>query len=101
MVVAILGLITLDLSAQDATTKQPQKFSLQEAVAYAKKYNNALKNGTLDVLAAEKKVKEVLAIGLPNISASGSFMNNIVVPSNVINFGGQSTVIKFGNDRID
>ena len=42
MVVAILGLITLDLSAQDATTKQPQKFSLQEAVAYAKKYNNRL-----------------------------------------------------------
>lgn len=98
MVAAILGLMALNLKAQDAASKQPQKFTLQEAVAYAKKYNNALKNGTLDVLAAEKKVKEVLAVGLPNVSASGSFMNNIVVPSNVINFGGQSTVIKFGNE---
>lgn len=63
---------------QQAETK---KFSLQDAVAHAKKYNNTLKNSALDVLAAEKKVKEVLAIGLPNVTASGSFMNNVQVPT--------------------
>lgn len=81
MVAAILGLMALNLKAQDAATKQPQKFSLQEAVAYAKKYNYTLKNSSLEVLAAEKKVKEVIAMGLPNISATGSFMNNITVPT--------------------
>jgi outer membrane protein TolC len=81
MVIAILGLMALNLKAQDAATKQPQKFSLQEAVAYAKKYNYTLKNSSLEVLAAENKVKEILALGLPNITASGTFMNNIQVPT--------------------
>lgn len=81
MVAALLGLLAFNLRAQDAGTKQPQKFSLQEAVAYAKKYNYTLKNNALEVLAAEKKVKEVLAMGLPNVSASGTFMNNIQVPT--------------------
>lgn len=73
-----------------------KKLSLQEAVAHAKKYNNTLKNSSLDVLAAEKKVKEVLASGLPNVNATGSFTNYLTVPSNVINFGGVQQVIQFG-----
>ena len=81
-------------NAQQKT--ETKKFSLQEAVAHAKKYNNTLKNSALDVLAAEKKVKEVLASGLPNINATGSFNNYIVVPSSVIDFGGQRQVIRFG-----
>jgi outer membrane protein len=81
-------------NAQQQT--ETKKFSLQEAVAYAKKYNNTLKNSALDVLAAEKKVKEVLASGLPNVNATGSFNNYIVVPSSVIDFGGQRQVIRFG-----
>ncbi len=81
-------------NAQQQT--ETKKFSLQEAVAHAKKYNNTLKNSTLDVLAAEKKVNEVLASGLPNINATGSFNNYIVVPSSVIDFGGQRQVIRFG-----
>lgn len=96
MVIAILGLMALNLKAQDAATKQPQKFTLQEAVAYAKKYNYTLKNSSLEVLAAEKKVKEVLAAGLPNVNASGTLNNYITVPSNVIDFGGQRQVIRFG-----
>lgn len=81
MVAALLGLLAFNLRAQEAGTKQPQKFSLQEAVAYAKKYNYTLKNSALEVIAAEKKVKEVLAMGLPNVSATGTFMNNIQVPT--------------------
>lgn len=81
-------------NAQQQT--ETKKFSLQEAVAHAKKYNNTLKNSALDVLAAEKKVKEVLASGLPNVNATGSFNNYLVVPSSVIDFGGQRQVIRFG-----
>ena len=75
---------------------ETKKFSLQDAVAHAKKYNGTLKNSALDVLAAEKKVKEVLAMGLPNVNASGGFNNYIVVPSSVIEFGGQRQIIRFG-----
>jgi outer membrane protein TolC len=96
MVAALLGLLAFNLKAQDAGTKQPQKFTLQEAVAYAKKYNYTLKNSALEVLAAEKKVKEIVAMGLPNVSASGSFNNYITVPSNVIVFGNVQQVIRFG-----
>lgn len=90
----LLSLIALGLYAQQQT--EPKKFSLQEAVSYAKKYNNTLKNNELEVLAAEKKVKEVLSAGLPNVSASGTFNNYITVPSNVIDFGGVRQVIQFG-----
>lgn len=94
MVAALLGLLAFNLKAQDAGTKQPQKFSLQEAVAYAKKYNYTLKNSALEVLAAEKKVKEILALGLPNVTASGSFMNNITVPTQSLpNFLKESLVL--------
>jgi outer membrane protein TolC len=48
------------------------------------------------LLAAEKKVKEVLALGLPNVNATGSFNNYLTVPSSVIDFGGAKQVIRFG-----
>lgn len=96
----VMACWAISLSAQQpgAENKGVQKFSLQEAVNYAKKYNYALKNNALEVVVAQQKVKEILALGMPNVTASGSFTNNIVVPSNVINFGGQVTVIKFGNE---
>lgn len=73
-----------------------QSFSLQQAVEYAKKNNYALKNNQLDVTASQKKVKEVLASGLPQINATGNFTNNVEIGTQVINFGGQSTALKFG-----
>lgn len=75
---------------------EAKKFSLQDAVAHAKKYNSTLKNSALDVISAEKKVKEVLALGLPNVNATGSFNNYLTVPSSVIDFGGAKQVIRFG-----
>lgn len=82
MLTALLGLMGLGLKAQtNSDNKQPQKFTLTEAVSYAKKYNYTLKNSALEVLAAEKKVKEILALGLPNVNASATLMNNIQVPT--------------------
>jgi outer membrane protein len=94
---AVYLLFTTLLSLQVfAQQKNIQRFSLQEAVVYAKKNNIALKNGELDVRAAEKKVQETLAIGLPQINASANFINNTTIATNVINFGGQSTTLQFG-----
>lgn len=85
----------LSLSSM-AQQKEIPSFSLKQAVDYAKKNNYAIKNGQLDVTYAQKKVKETLSIGLPQINASGNFTNNTVLATNVINFGGQSTALQFG-----
>lgn len=74
----VCTLLSVQLFAQE---KPIQSFSLQQAVEYAKKYNYILKNNALEVEAAQKKVNEVMAIGLPNISATGSFMHNIQIPT--------------------
>jgi outer membrane protein len=77
---AVYILITTLLSIQVfAQQKGPQSFSLQQAVEYAKTNNYSLKNSKLDILLAQKKVKETLAIGLPQINASANFTNNTTV----------------------
>lgn len=74
----LTALISLGALAQQ---KEVQRFSLQQAVEYARKYNLQLKNSSLDVLAAQKKVNEILASGIPNVSATASFLNNIQIPT--------------------
>ena len=89
----VCTLLSVQLFAQE---KSIQSFSLQQAVEYAKKNNYALKNNQLDVQAAQKKVKEILASGLPQVNATGNFINNTTIATNVINFGGVNTALQFG-----
>lgn len=93
--IVLCMLIGIHVQAQQQN-KTIQKFSLKEAVEFAKKNNIALKNGELDVKSAEKKVQETLSSGLPQINASANFINNTTIATNVINFGGQSTTLQFG-----
>ncbi|MDP1725844.1 MAG: TolC family protein [Bacteroidota bacterium] len=79
--------------AQQDTLK---RFTLKEAVEFAKKNNFNLINSRLDMESSEKKVNEVLALGLPQVNANANLINNVTIGSNVINFGGQPMVIKFG-----
>lgn len=67
-----------------AASKEPQSFSLSQAVDYALKNNPTLKNNQLDVFYAQKKVNEVIASGLPQVNASGNFMNNTQIPTQVL-----------------
>jgi outer membrane protein TolC len=92
-------LLTTLLSIQAfAQQKEVQSFSLQQAVEYAKKNNYTLKNSKLDIELAQKKVKETLAMGLPQINASANFTNNITVATmGIIDFPGiPPTPAKFG-----
>lgn len=80
-----LTLICTFLSVHLSAQQNPvQSFSLQQAVEYAKKNNYALKNNQLDVLASQKKVKEILASGLPQVNANGNFTNNLQIPTQVL-----------------
>ncbi|MES2558796.1 MAG: TolC family protein [Bacteroidota bacterium] len=74
----VCTLLSVQLFAQE---KSIQSFSLQQAVEYAKKNNLALKNGQLDISSSEKKVKEILASGLPQVNAGANYTHNITIPS--------------------
>lgn len=67
------------MHAQDQTS-----FSLLEAEEYGVTNNLKMKNALLDVEMAQKKIWETTAIGLPQISASGSFQNLVDIPTSVV-----------------
>lgn len=62
-----------------ANAQQASQFSIKQAVEYAKKNNLSLKSKKLDENLAQKKVTEVFAIGLPQVSAGVSYVNNIQI----------------------
>jgi outer membrane protein len=96
----LFGLLILSIQLGYSQQNQPQSFSIKEAVEYAKKNNYSLQNNKLDVVSSQKKVNEILANGLPQISASGNVINNVQIPVQVIpNFTGQGPAfleLKFG-----
>ncbi|MFD1550928.1 hypothetical protein DNU06_05005 [Putridiphycobacter roseus] len=61
-----------------------KSFSLVEAEAYALEHNENIKNADLDVLAAEKKIWETIAIGLPQAQLEGQFQQLIDIPVTVV-----------------
>jgi len=77
-------------------------FSLKEAQDYAVKNSFNSQKAQLDVEAAKSKIKETLAIGLPQINAEGSYNDNIQIPTSVVPgqfFGGPPgsfVPVKFG-----
>src|ERR1043166_8044363 len=80
--ICILFLLVFSAGATHAQQdKGPKRFSLAEAVDYAKKNNLTLKNSQLDQELAEKKVKEVRSIGLPQVNASSSLIHYTKVPA--------------------
>ena len=53
-----------------------QTFSLNEAIEFGIKNNTSLKNANLDILNADARVKEIKAIGLPQINGNINYTNN-------------------------
>lgn len=73
------------LFAQDESG-QKLSFSLEEATQYALENNETLKNASLEVLNARKKVLETTAIGLPQASAAFNYTYMITVPEAIEQF---------------
>lgn len=67
-------------------TEIPTEFSLEEARQYAIKNSYTLQNAQLDILAAEEKIKETRAMGLPQVSATGSYSYMLTVPDELEQF---------------
>jgi outer membrane protein TolC len=70
---------------------QTSSFSLEEAKNYALENHISVINADQDVIAAEYQRRETVAMGLPQISATGSFSNFLNLPIQVLDasfFGG-------------
>jgi outer membrane protein TolC len=72
-------LIPLPVSAQE-----PASFSLKEAREYALEYNYDAQKSELDLLAARKKIRETIGLGLPQIATSLAYTNNVELPTVLI-----------------
>lgn len=82
-----LSLLLVCLFApQMQAQEQPNSYSysLQEAVQHAMEYNYTIINSERDVQASYKKKWETIAVGLPQISASGNYQNNFIIQQSVI-----------------
>lgn len=64
---------------QDSTN-----FSLQQAMDYGVKNSPLVKNAQLDIKIYQQKVKEITAVGLPQINAEGTFNHFLNIPTTVV-----------------
>lgn len=75
--ISIFLLIAVQTQAQNA-------FSLAQAIDYALKNGYSVQNAATDIEIAKKKVAEIRGIGIPQLSADGSYQNFLAVPVSVI-----------------
>lgn len=64
--------------------QEQSSFSLAEAEEYGVNNNAKVLNAMLDYEAAQKKIWETTAIGLPQVNASGNFQNLVDIPVSVV-----------------
>jgi outer membrane protein TolC len=83
-----ISLISLGLFAQD-----PNQFSLNEALDFAVEHNSSMINANRDVQAAYAQKWATIASGLPQISAAGSYQDQLKRPVSLLPaeiFGGEA-----------
>ncbi len=82
-------------------SQQVIQLSLEQARAYAQQHNYDLRNASFDIESAEYKVKETVATGLPQASATIGYNDNIglpvqLVPGDFFGQPGQDIEVQFG-----
>lgn len=88
-----------------AQSDSSMEFSLNSAQEYAIKHNYDVQNSNYDIQAAKKKLKEVMANGLPQINGSIEYNNLLDIPTQIIPgeiFGGEpgsSIAVQFGKQH--
>ncbi|MCW3806457.1 TolC family protein [Plebeiibacterium marinum] len=81
--ISIFGCVfSLGSMAQSDTLE----LSLSQAMDYATEFGYQSVNAQHDIDIARKKVNETLAIGLPQITGSGTITNNLMLQENLIEF---------------
>ena len=102
---SLLGIIfIIAANVGMAQELEPKRFTLNEAVDFGLKNAAEVKNAALDINAAHKDVKSVLAGGMPQINGKINFQNYLGIPVNIIQVPNPQTgeleqqQFKFGTD---
>jgi len=83
----LLGLIVSLLSSpflSPAQTQDNKSFSLASAQQFAIEHSYDIKKSSMDIEAARKKLRETIATGLPQVSSSIGYMNNLEIVTMLI-----------------
>ncbi|MFM7022368.1 MAG: TolC family protein [Flavobacteriales bacterium] len=67
-----------------ASSLSAQEMSLKQCIEYGIEHNVAIKKAQLEVDKNEEKKKEVLSTGLPQVNASSTFNDNLVLPTQLL-----------------
>ena len=82
---ACLGMMLTVLMIPDVSaTEELKAFSLKEAQTYAIENNYETIKSVMDVAATEKRIRETIGAGLPQITTSLGYTNNIELPTVLI-----------------
>ncbi|WP_083631250.1 TolC family protein [Labilibacter marinus] len=93
LIITLLMCCSLITKAQNDTLE----VSMNQAMAYATEFGYQSINARTDIEIAKRKVRETLAIGLPQVNASGFLNSNLRIQENQIQFGDTTTIrTKFG-----
>lgn len=80
----IIYIVLLAFGISSTGFSQSSQFSLQQAIEYAYQNQHDIKNAALDAEISRNKVKETVAIGLPQVTGSASIQKNIDIPTQVL-----------------
>lgn len=64
-----------------------QEFTLAQSIQYARENHNSIKSAGMDIVDADERIKEFMAIGLPNINGSVRLDHFLKLPTSVIPSG--------------
>lgn len=96
-----LGAIALLTQFQLQAQTTPTPMSLRECAQYAVQHSPQIRRAELDVQKGEHKIKEYLSVGYPQVNASGQFIYNVELPTQLLPgefFGapGENVPVQFG-----
>jgi outer membrane protein TolC len=84
IVIGITGVMVLAQQPVQEPSSAPRSFSLREAMEHAVLHNLNAENARLDVESADQRVWEATATGLPQVSASVNYNNNLSLATTLI-----------------
>lgn len=101
----VIKLSLLSLFALSALLSNAQQYSLEEAKQYAIEHSYQAQNANLEVEKSQRKVKETISTGLPQVNATASYQNFLELPRQLVPaefFGGKEgefAEVVFGTEQ--
>lgn len=89
IVLASISLFHLS-HAQDEAKPNTHAFSLEQSIVYALEHSIIIKNADIDAQVANARVKEIMAIGFPQINAEANLIHNIDIQKVILENGPSS-----------